>query len=407
MIHVCYALNDSSGKYSKFLGTSIQSLLENTSKEVTIHIVHDSTLTRENQKKLRKLVYSFDRELIFYNVEKYAPSRKEYISEKISRMLDRFSVACFYRTMIPELFSSKISKVIYLDADTIVNLDIEELWNIDLNWFPLAAIPQMTSGHTRESLRRVNALVKQEVFKWDDYFNSGVLVMDLNMIREFDTSLFEKCIDALLQYPEAPIFPDQNALNLVFKNNYRKLPAKFNRLVHLAKKVGRPEKLGREIIHYSSQTCGVDFRDKYNRLWFSYYCRTPFCSADILMELFKSAQDSNKRVSHLWRTIENLALKRAYGFFIYPQDVNRVIGLIGKRESDIGLNASFPNAIDNLISVMEENRGSIVFFINVKDKEYPKVHETLIEYGFKEYEDFFNVKELVPTENNAKLLQDI
>ena len=261
MIHVCYALNDSSGKYSKFLGTSIQSLLENTSKEVTIHVVHDSTLTRANQKKLRKLVYSFDRELIFYNVEKYAPSRKEYISEKISRMLDRFSVACFYRTMIPELFSSKISKVIYLDADTIVNLDIEELWNIDLNWFPLAAIPQMTSGHTRESLRRVNALVKQEIFKWDDYFNSGVLVMDLNMIREFDTSLFEKCIDALLQYPEAPIFPDQNALNLVFKNNYRKLPAKFNRLVHLAKKVGKPEKLGREIIHYSSQTCGVDFRD--------------------------------------------------------------------------------------------------------------------------------------------------
>ena len=38
MINVCYAISDERGVYSKFVGASICSIFENTSKPVTVHL---------------------------------------------------------------------------------------------------------------------------------------------------------------------------------------------------------------------------------------------------------------------------------------------------------------------------------------------------------------------------------
>ncbi|MBR3050926.1 MAG: hypothetical protein IKG61_05695 [Selenomonadaceae bacterium] len=51
MIHVCFGLYDKTGSYSKFTGTAMLSLFENTSADVTVHILHDETLTQDNREK--------------------------------------------------------------------------------------------------------------------------------------------------------------------------------------------------------------------------------------------------------------------------------------------------------------------------------------------------------------------
>ena len=183
LIHVCYSLYDVSGKYSKFLGMSIQSLLDNTDETVTIHVLHDSTLTDENKNKLSQIVYTQGNYIVFYDVEMLMSKERKRISKNMSSVNDKFSVACFYRTLIPDVLSQNISKAIYLDADTIINLDIKELWDRRLGLFPIAAIPQATSGHTKESMSKVNPLVRKGIFDWDNYFNSGVLMMNLSQIR--------------------------------------------------------------------------------------------------------------------------------------------------------------------------------------------------------------------------------
>ena len=48
MIDICYGLYDRNGRYSKFVGTSMVSIFENTSEKITIHILHDNTLTEDN-----------------------------------------------------------------------------------------------------------------------------------------------------------------------------------------------------------------------------------------------------------------------------------------------------------------------------------------------------------------------
>lgn len=51
MIHVCYAIYDKIGSFSRIAAASLQSLYDNTDAWVTIHILHDNTLSEENKEK--------------------------------------------------------------------------------------------------------------------------------------------------------------------------------------------------------------------------------------------------------------------------------------------------------------------------------------------------------------------
>ena len=185
MIHVCYSLRDESGKYSKFAGTSIQSLLDNTSEEVTIHLIHDSTLSKSNRKKFLKIVYNHEQEIKFYNVEELIPNCHELIKKAVARINDFWAgLAGFYRTLIPDFLPADASHAIYLDTDILVNLDIAELWKIDLEDKLIGAIPEAASGFSLDKAMDVIPC-KKNLVDPQKYFNSGVMVFNLDQIRKF------------------------------------------------------------------------------------------------------------------------------------------------------------------------------------------------------------------------------
>ena len=69
MIHVCFGLYDKTGHYSKFTGTTICSLFDNMTSEVTAHILHDNTLTQDNREKFFALADRYKQRVNFYNVD--------------------------------------------------------------------------------------------------------------------------------------------------------------------------------------------------------------------------------------------------------------------------------------------------------------------------------------------------
>ena len=186
MIHICYGLRDESGNYSKYAGTSIQSLLDNTREEITIHILHDSTLSQDNRRKLTIIAYQHNQSIQFHNVEELAPEKLEFIQQKLPRLKNYWgTVASFYRALIPDFIDT--DRVIYLDADVIVNLDIKEFWNVNLEDKPIAATPEMSSGRKsqpEEEVRVRFAPCLVNLVQPRDYFNAGVLLMDLNQVRK-------------------------------------------------------------------------------------------------------------------------------------------------------------------------------------------------------------------------------
>ena len=89
--------------------------------------------------------------------------------------MERFSIASTFRLLLSKLISPAVEKIIYLDADTIVNLDIRELWRVELEDKPLAAIP--------DALPQTVPLCQDGFVKFENYFNSGVLLMNLEKWR--------------------------------------------------------------------------------------------------------------------------------------------------------------------------------------------------------------------------------
>lgn len=109
------------------------------------------------------------------------------------------------------LFADKIEglpdKIIYLDVDIMFNGDIGELYDYDINNYELGVVKDRYGTH----------------FIKPKYFNSGVLLMNLNKIRE--TELFNRVLDLCTHKKMA--FPDQSALNKLCKNKIY-LPRRFN-----------------------------------------------------------------------------------------------------------------------------------------------------------------------------------
>ena len=156
MIHVCFGLHDATGRYSKFTGTTMLSLLENSSApsdSITVHILHDNTLTLDNRDKFIYVAGRYNQHVKFYNVDELCADMIAEIIRLIPAVKTaRVGIGSFFRLMIPKIFPPDIGKVIYLDSDIIVNMDISELWQVKLGEKVLAA---SRNYPTKSTLKRL------------------------------------------------------------------------------------------------------------------------------------------------------------------------------------------------------------------------------------------------------------
>ena len=129
------------------------------------------------------------------------------------------SSAVLYRLRIADLLS-ELDRVIYLDADTMVLASLRPLWEEDLEGKPIAAVRDI--GYP--SFAGIIAWRELELEPAAQYFNSGVLVIDLDRWRELNIGLAAVDLGARHEFR----FRDQCALNVVCMNNWHRVPARWN-----------------------------------------------------------------------------------------------------------------------------------------------------------------------------------
>jgi len=112
-----------------------------------------------------------------------------------------------FADIVPEI----PDKIIYLDTDTIVNSNLRQLYYIDVNNYELACVKDLYNW------------LNPNRWKVRGYFNSGVLLLNMKMIRK--TKLFTKARQMVAT--KKMISPDQDALNFIVKKKLM-LPEKFN-----------------------------------------------------------------------------------------------------------------------------------------------------------------------------------
>lgn len=127
----------------------------------------------------------------------------------------RYGPAVYQRINLPAYIPDSVSKILYLDSDILVRGDLSKLWHINLNGEPAAAVENYSPKACHDI--QVNRT---------DYFNSGVILMDLTIWRR--ESLHTLVTDYARNHAERLEFVDQCSLNAVLQGRWLRLPACWN-----------------------------------------------------------------------------------------------------------------------------------------------------------------------------------
>lgn len=315
MIHVCYGLYDKDGKFSKFCGTSIASIFENTSKDVTVHIIHDNTLTKDNRDKFNYLAGRYNQQVKFYNLNELAMDKVIRINQMLPNIsTSHYSIGSMYRLLMPDILPSDIDKVLYLDAgDTMVHCDINDYWKIDISNYSLAATTQFYN--LIKTSEQGNKLVLDGICSDEDFFSSGQMLINLKYIREH-TDLMTNAINFFSEHREYVAF-DMEIFNYCFKNNYLKLPRDFGCYVNKERTRKPEDRLTRGIFHFPGIKPSFDLSDFYNRLYINYFEKTPwFKMESIAQAVDKFYRERQNLMLHIMRILADKG--RAF----YTEEVN-------------------------------------------------------------------------------------
>lgn len=381
MIHVCYGLYDKFGRYAKFTGTSMQSLFDNTKSEVTVHILHDNTLTDDNRIKLQTVAKNFNRQIKFYNVEKLLPEKIIEIKKSVPTVSEsNYSIATFYRFLIPSLIAEE--KIIYLDSDTIVNLDVNELWKIELGDKIFAVVPENSNG---VPVAEHIPLCFEGFVKAEDYFNAGVLLINLNRFRQEEENI-KHGMKFIAENPQYTFF-DQDILNYCFSRQTVQLPSRFNFYVAYARDY-KNFSTENTLCHYVGSAFDFNMRDKFSRLWMDYFLQTPFFNTETLLRIYDCLQALNAEAKEKLIDVSKLFSNRRRIFYAELNNFETFRKIFKVDADEKIIDGTKADSTKLLLNEMKKLRGKAVFILFSRD--YESVTEYLTSEGFVNGLDFVN-----------------
>ncbi|XOZ32259.1 glycosyltransferase family 8 protein [Halomonadaceae bacterium KBTZ08] len=127
----------------------------------------------------------------------------------------RFGLAAYQRIMLAQYLPASLSRIVYIDADTLVLGDVEALWRTDIGTAALAAVEDL-SRSASETIGIARS----------DYFNSGVLIQDLDQWRRY--GLHHQVAEYAANHAHQLKFMDQCSLNAVFNGDWHRLHPGWN-----------------------------------------------------------------------------------------------------------------------------------------------------------------------------------
>lgn len=392
MIHVCFALYDPCGTYSKYLGAAVCSLFVNVGDApVTVHILHDDTLSDVNRERFEHLAYKYHKRIVFHYID-----TSEF--QSVKHLVGNFTVGTLFRLKISEAMPDDLDKIIYLDCDLIVHLDIAKLWEMKLDHYYIAACIDPD-----ETVLQNKWLSPRKKTEYDHYFNAGVLVINLKQIRLLG-DFFQICMDFFKEHPDVKL-ADQDALNFICFGHVLYLEKKYNlfsrKILDLV-----DDNMPAGIYHISGESVNWESNRNVDRLFMHYLLLTewgtgseiyPYMQSWVACEAmkFSAMQSLMKRVLHedslkiilfgansiLLDKVEQLIPQKRMAYIL---DNNRAV----QGGEAHGLPVYAP------AHLAEERKGSFVVIVMSK-KYYDVISRQLSGMGLTENTDFYDARSLL------------
>ncbi len=206
------------------------------------------------------------------------------------------SPAPYLRILIPALLGDETGRLAYLDSDTLVLSSLKPLAELNMEGRPLAAVEDHDS--TNPALRGHLPFPADRA-----YFNSGVLVFDLNAWRDRD--LTGRCFRFIAAHEDEIDFPDQDTLNCVLDGEWKPLGPEWN----VTRRAAEEKSVSPHIVHFTgTKPWSAGCKHPARELFLHYRRLTPWRDDRLKSNLeTRLGRSLNKR----WRSLRVLSGRRA------------------------------------------------------------------------------------------------
>ncbi|WP_116107122.1 glycosyltransferase family 8 protein [Lewinella sp. IMCC34191] len=197
------------------LGATVTSLIQNCSQPERLIInIMCSNMPEHHMGNIRtlfsKLNFTGEYRFIEYDAD------EEF--KGLPRLLG--DLTPYGRLLIPDYIDA--SRVLYLDSDLVIDIDVLPLQDLDMEGHVIAAVLGGSVAYTNDLPYFLDRGFDREM----SYFNSGVLLMDIDAWKEKDITKVWR--DIVKDRPETIPTVDQTILNRVCGGNFRHLPKNYN-----------------------------------------------------------------------------------------------------------------------------------------------------------------------------------
>lgn len=202
-INICLACDDN---YARHAGVVIASILANSMQEERLSFfILEGNLSEASKQNLLSLKTIKHCEIKFISVN------EDYFEDyKKIKTHGYITLATYYRLKLPTLIPN-IDKIIYFDCDFVVNSSLSPIYDTDLEGCPIAGVQDIN---------------KKMVANNPTYVNAGMLLFDINKMRELD--LEAKFLNYAKENQCTISCGDQEIINEVCKGQIKILDEEWN-----------------------------------------------------------------------------------------------------------------------------------------------------------------------------------
>ena len=277
---------------------AITSILENKKSDICIFLLYlENNLSEDSKNKLKGITAIYSTQIEFV----------ELSEDKLKGFpVLRHGLSAYLRMFAPQILPD-IDKLLYLDCDLLVEKPLDDLYNVDIERYDMAAVMDLNEVTVPEFLKSIGC-------NSGHYVNTGVLLMNLKKLRTRD--IIGDTVSYLNLYKDLIKFSDQDILNGIIPDILL-LPPKYNSTIHLwnpkvrqfCLKVWSEAEIeeGKKspvIIHYLSAIkpwhWGATHPLKHR--WYYYLEKTPYCN-------YKPKIDK-KIIQYRYKMLKNYILMR-------------------------------------------------------------------------------------------------
>lgn len=353
-INICFS---SDNNYCQHLGVTIASILKNSKHSDNYNFfIMDGGISAKNKNRIEAL-----KKIKNFNIYYIQMDNSDFANCPMTNYVNYITLPTYYRFKIPSLFPN-IEKILYMDCDMVVNDDISKIFEIDIDNYYLAAIPEVFNHCHKERLE----------FKENEYyFNAGLLL--INNKKWIEDNIQEK----LFNYAQNPIheivYQDQDILNEVLKGSVKYLHLKWNLqhdalfceesyLYHAQERIDAIEKPS--IIHFTNPVKPwiIDCPNKFSSLYFEYLAITPWKNYINKINLLKFKKKINKIFKNLLQGL----------FSIKNGEKHKIIKLLGIKFKIKSYKLYTKNKLihlENTINYISNNQFNHAFYQNETNRQ--------------------------------------